>query len=85
MSLTREERETLIRTSDAVATWEIFTDSPKWQRRLVKRGWTPSLDGRTFTLPGAALTIRSRKGMESSRKSNLARTPNRGAFIPKET
>jgi hypothetical protein len=63
LRLTKEERETIIRTSEADATWEIFTDSPVMQRRLLRRGWSASPDGRTFTLPRKALTIRSRSSL----------------------
>jgi hypothetical protein len=60
--LTREERETLIRTSDADDTWEVFTDSPRVARLLARRGWKPGPDSRTYVLPAAAVTIRSRAG-----------------------
>ena len=35
-SLTKEERETFMSTNEADNYWEIYTDTPKFQRRLKK-------------------------------------------------
>ena len=75
MKLTREERETIIRTSDADETWEVYTDSATWQARLKRRGWGPGPDGRTFKLPLKAVSVRSKAGMEKTRAAAAARKP----------
>jgi hypothetical protein len=77
MTLTREERETIVRTSEADDTWEVYTDSRAMAARLRKRGWQPlpGGDGRTFRLPLKAITIRSREGMESLKAAAATRMP----------
>jgi hypothetical protein len=39
MTLTREERETIVRTSDADRCWVISTASPKYIRKFSKLGY----------------------------------------------
>ena len=57
MDLTREERETIVRTSDADDGWIISTASPKYIRKFMKLGYrlsaaTSDLDGyKDFTIP----------------------------------
>ena len=57
MNLTREERETIVRTSDADDGWIISTASPKYIRKFTKLGYQESPDSsglkgyRDFTVP----------------------------------
>jgi hypothetical protein len=75
VKLTREERETIVRTSEADDHWEVYTDSPVMAARLKRRGWTPLADGdgRTFRVPRAAITIRKRQGLENMRAAAATR------------
>lgn len=73
MNLTSEERETIVRTSDADDGWIISTASPKYIRKFTKLGYrqsiaTSALDGyRDFTVPRNLVSFRhSRK-----KRSNL--------------
>ncbi len=64
MPLTREERETIVRTSDADDGWVISTASPKFIRKFTKLGYQqqaegPDLDGyKDFTIPRNLLSFR---------------------------
>ena len=67
----RNERETAINRFDDSEEWDFFTSSPIVARRLRKLGWTPDPDwtgeGQRFRLPLAAITIRSRRGVEGKK------------------
>ncbi len=73
----RNERETAINRFDDSESWDFFTSSPIVSRRLRKLGWTADPawtgEGMRFELPLAAITIRSRRGVES-------KTAGSGAF-----
>jgi len=62
--LTREERETIVRTSDADDGWIISTASPKYIRKFTKLGYqqsaaTSGLDGyKDFTVPRNLVSFR---------------------------
>ncbi|MGW8179090.1 MAG: hypothetical protein ACWGQW_10045 [bacterium] len=64
MNLTREERETIVRTSDADDGWIISTASPKYIRKFTKLGYqqdadSSDLDGyRDFMVPGNLISFR---------------------------
>lgn len=67
----RNERETAINRFDDSEEWDFFTSSPIVARRLRKLGWSPDPDwigeGQRFCLPLAAITIRSRRGVDGKR------------------
>jgi hypothetical protein len=64
MNLTREERETIVRTSDADDGWIISTASPKYIRKFTKLGYQESPDSsglngyRDFTVPRNPVSFR---------------------------
>jgi hypothetical protein len=64
MDLSREERETIVRTSDADDGWLISTASPKYIRKFTKLGYrqsvaTSDLDGyKDFTIPRNLVSFR---------------------------
>jgi hypothetical protein len=64
VDLTREERETIVRISDADKDWVISTASPKHIRKLIKLGYREnsaqsSLDGyRDFIAPRSLVSFR---------------------------
>jgi hypothetical protein len=64
MALTREERETIVRTSDADDGWVISTASPKFIRKFTKMGYRKStavvnIDGyNDFTVPRNLVSFR---------------------------
>jgi hypothetical protein len=64
MDLSREERETIVRTSDADDGWLISTASPKYIRKFTKLGYrqsaaTSGLDGyKDFTVPRNLVSFR---------------------------
>jgi hypothetical protein len=64
MDLTREERETVVRISDAEQNWVISTASPKHIRKFTKLGYRKSsaelkLDGyQDFTVPRNLVSFR---------------------------
>jgi hypothetical protein len=67
----RNERETAINRFDDSEEWDFFTSSPIVARRLKKLGWIPDPvwtgEGMRFQLPLAAITVRSRRGVEGKR------------------
>ena len=68
-TLTRDERETIIRRTDADTSWDVFTDNAALLRQLAKKGWKPTAEGtRFFSLPLSAVKIRSRKSVETKRQ-----------------
>jgi hypothetical protein len=64
MALTREERETIVRTSDADSGWVISTASPKFIRKFTKLGYREgsarsNVDGyRDFAVPRNLVSFR---------------------------
>jgi hypothetical protein len=58
------ERETIIRISDDEESWDVYTSSPKWYRRISKiadaLGIEPTLaqGGARFTLPTRCVSLR---------------------------
>ena len=64
MDLTREERETIVRISDADSGWVISTASPKHIRKFAKLGYklqttSLNLDGyRDFAVPRNLVSFR---------------------------
>lgn len=64
MELTQEERETIVRTSDADDGWIILTVSPKYIRKFTKPGYRQStavsdLDGyKDVTAPRNPVSFR---------------------------
>ena len=64
MPLTREERETIVRTSDADSAWVISTASPKHIRKFIKLGYqqqtaASNLGGyHDFTVPRNLVSFR---------------------------
>jgi hypothetical protein len=64
MVLTREERETIVRTSDADDCWVISTASPKFIRRFTKLGYQTDdrvlnpAEYRSFKVPLNLVTFR---------------------------
>ncbi len=74
MNLTREERETILRTSDADDWWIVSTASPRFIRKFTKLGYGQSstnlvLDGyRDFTIPRNLVAFRRppKKGSNQS-------------------
>ena len=64
MNLTREERETIVRTSDADNNWIISTASPKYIRKFTKLGYRESSDSfglngyRDFAVPRNLVSFR---------------------------
>ena len=67
--LIRDERETIIRRTDADNSWDVFTDNSALLRQLAKKGWKPTAEGtRFFSLPLAAIKVRSRKSVENKRQ-----------------
>ena len=64
MALTREERETIVRTSDADDGWVISTASPKFIRKFTKLGYQEGIVGskvdgyRDFTVPRNLVSFR---------------------------
>jgi hypothetical protein len=64
MTLTREERETIVRTSDADDGWVISTASPKFIRKFTKLGYREKSAGsdvegyRDFAIPRNLVSFR---------------------------
>ncbi len=64
MGLTREERETILRTSDADDCWIVSTASPRYIRKFTKLDYRQNstdlmLDSyRDFTIPRNLVTFR---------------------------
>ena len=78
MELTREERETFIRTNDAADDWEFFTLSPTWARKLERLGYRLEKDrqgGWSCRVPRAFVTIRRpiKRTVTDQQRENLAR------------
>ena len=78
MDLTREERETIIRISDAEDSWSILTASPKFIRKFAKLGYevddttaTPE-EYKCFKVPLNLVSFR-RQRIELSDKEIAAR------------
>jgi hypothetical protein len=70
-SLTAQEREIVITTSDADDVLYVYVASPKEYRRLASQGWEPvrgDRHGAWFELPKAWLTGRSRASIEKPRR-----------------
>ncbi len=72
VQLTRAERETIIRWSEADEFATIYSDSAKVQRRMVARGW-PNLDEtslgkRTWLVPVGAVRLPGRREAHEARK-----------------
>ena len=68
MRLSRLEQETIIRRSAADQEWDIYSDDPAIQRKLERCGWAGEPQGefgRRYLVPRAAITIRSRSGLEN--------------------
>lgn len=65
MSLSREERETVVLGNASSREWEITTADPRISGRLKKRGWEGKVLGAgpylRFVLPFAAVSFRSNK------------------------
>lgn len=77
--LTREERETIIRTDDATDTWEIYTCMPTMIRKLSKiakrLGVSPrKVDawGYEFSFPRAAVSFRVPRTVSGPERERLA-------------
>ena len=69
--LSREERETFLRTNDLGDDWEFFTLSPTWAAKLERLGYVLAADrqgGWSCKVPRAFLTIRTPKKRELSEK-----------------
>ena len=58
--LTRDEQETIIRSSAADSEWDICTADPRIIRYLVKRGFKPSPDHQ-FSAPYQKFTVPFKK------------------------
>ena len=64
MALTREERETIVRTSDADDAWVVSTASPRFIRKFTKLDYpensaASNLDGyRDFAVPRNLVSFR---------------------------
>lgn len=54
--LTREEQETIFRTSAADKEWDICTADPRFIRYLIKQGYAPEADNQ-FSHPYMAFTV----------------------------
>src|SRR2546427_2459816 len=85
--LTREEREILIRKSEADDDWDVWTTSEVWKRRLEKVGWEMKRDhqgGWSCRIPENAITIRRERAVHltdeerARRANNLRSRPNFG-------
>ena len=48
MALTREERETIIRRSDADDSWDVWCDPGVFRRLMERRGWRHTAEGEGF-------------------------------------
>src|SRR6266699_3486748 len=60
--LTREEQETLFRTSAADDYWEFYSRDPKFKRLLERRGYTVNVDHQglwSCKIPRESLILRS--------------------------
>ncbi len=75
--LTREEQETIIRTSAADQTWEIVTADPRIIRKMAKQGYQP--DARenpwgyvSFTVPYSRVKIMRAEKRQISEKHKEA-------------
>ncbi len=68
--LSRQEQETVIRTSSADNFWDVWTCDPKFIRRFAKAGYEPTKQqhGTVFTVPLNGLSIRSAKSLKPIRK-----------------
>jgi hypothetical protein len=68
--LTRQEKETVIRTSAADRSWDVWTCDPKFIRRFAKAGYEPRVEqhGTVFTVPLNGLTIRKAESLKASRR-----------------
>jgi hypothetical protein len=77
MALAREERETIVRTSDADKRWLISTASPKFIRKFTKLGYQMDtseliLDGyNNFTVPLNLVSFRRPHKKASTKLRNL--------------
>ena len=81
-TLTREEREILIRKSEADDGWDVWTTSEVWKGRIERAGWEMKRDhqgGWSCKVPENAITIRREKAVnlsaeERARKANNLRS-----------
>ena len=81
--LTREEREILIRKSDAADNFDLVTTSPIWKARLEKLGWPLKPDhqgGWSCLLPENAITIRCFKAVNLSPEERTKRAAGLKAY-----
>jgi hypothetical protein len=90
-TLTREERETIIRRSDADDTWLFSTLSPVVARQLERKGWAMQREGDSWScrIPRTGITIRKaepRKLTEKqravlARKAFKSKSPRQSASL----
>ena len=68
--LSRQEQETVIRTSAANKFWDVWTCDPKFIRRFAKAGYESRVEqhGTAITVPLNGLSIRSAKSLKPSRR-----------------
>jgi len=76
------ERETIIRFDDDSDTAELWTASATYYRRMLKRGFTPQVDGERhalFVFPKASVKLprfgKSKRGFGSRKKIESEVTP----------
>jgi hypothetical protein len=69
VKLPRAEQETILRLGALDAEWNVYTDSPKMQRLLARKGWGKGAKygdhGLTYTMPAVSVTIRSKKAVDN--------------------
>lgn len=71
MKLTPEERETHLYQSDADKIWRAWSESPRFQRLLARKGYKRGKDGE-YPLGAKAITLRSQNSItRKSPGSNL--------------
>lgn len=59
MTLTLEERETIIRRSMVDKQWDVFTEDPAFRRKMAKLGIPPTEEGEGFyRIPLACVSVR---------------------------
>jgi len=78
MTLSREERETIIRRDDVTDTWAVYTCSPVMKRKLdrIAEAWGVSprrVDkwGWEYTLPDGAVSFRRPRVLSAEHKAKL--------------